>query len=107
MKSKILFILCLFIECLISAITNADTLNDVVKKETTIVTETSNIVNASEVPNDDIIEQSITIDELKEKADKGDTQSQLDLGYMFLYGKNGANIDYKQYLIHQVFAEFA
>lgn len=46
--------------------------------------------------NDDKKEEVITIDSLKEKADKGDIQSQLDLGYMFLYGANGANIDYKQ-----------
>lgn len=37
-----------------------------------------------------------TIDSLKEKAHNGDEQAQLDLGYMFLYGANGANIDYKQ-----------
>ena len=41
-------------------------------------------------------EPIIDIDELKNKASKGDIQAQLDLGYMFLYGKDGANIDYKQ-----------
>lgn len=42
--------------------------------------------------------EKITVDMLKEKADGGDIQSQLDLGYMFLYGSEGVNIDYKQAL---------
>ncbi len=38
------------------------------------------------------------IDELKDKAAKGDIEAQLNLGYMYLYGINGVNIDYKQAL---------
>ena len=38
------------------------------------------------------------IEELTKKADAGDVEAQLDLGYMYLYGVNGANIDYKQSL---------
>ena len=38
------------------------------------------------------------IDELKDKAAKGDVEAQLNLGYMYLYGINGVNIDYKQAL---------
>ena len=40
------------------------------------------------------------IDELKAKADGGDLEAQLDLGYMYLYGVNGTNIDYKQALTY-------
>ncbi len=43
---------------------------------------------------------NINIDELKKKAGNGDVQSQLDLGYMFLYGKDGANVDYKQAIFY-------
>ena len=45
------------------------------------------------VPQKEVV---VNIDELKKKAGNGDVQAQLDLGYMFLYGKDGANIDYKQ-----------
>ncbi len=38
------------------------------------------------------------IEELVKKADAGDVEAQLDLGYMYLYGINGVNIDYKQSL---------
>lgn len=38
------------------------------------------------------------IDELKDKAANGDVEAQLNLGYMYLYGINGVNIDYKQAL---------
>lgn len=38
------------------------------------------------------------IDELKTKAANGDIEAQLNLGYMYLYGINGVNIDYKQAL---------
>lgn len=37
-----------------------------------------------------------SLDELKKKADGGDVASQLDLGYMFLYGTNGATVNYQQ-----------
>ena len=36
-----------------------------------------------------------TLDELKEKAHSGDVETQLDLGYMYLYGVKGVNTDYK------------
>lgn len=41
---------------------------------------------------------NIPIDELKKKAASGDISAQLDLGYMYLYGLNGIDIDYKQAL---------
>lgn len=41
---------------------------------------------------------NISIDELKQKASAGDISAQLDLGYMYLYGLNGTDIDYKQSL---------
>lgn len=40
----------------------------------------------------------LSIDELKTNAEAGNVEAQLDLGYMYLYGVNGANIDYKQAL---------
>ena len=45
-------------------------------------------------------EKTISLDELKKKAESGDVQSQLDLGYMFLYGENGVNVDYKQAIMY-------
>lgn len=39
-----------------------------------------------------------SIEELKKKATSGDISAQLDLGYMYLYGLNGIDIDYKQAL---------
>ncbi len=61
-------------------------------------TSKDNLINIfTKISDDEKKEEKIiSIDELKEKADKGDIQSLLDLGYMFLYGENGANIDYKQ-----------
>ena len=38
------------------------------------------------------------VNDLKDKAAKGDVSALLDLGYMYLYGINGVNIDYKQAL---------
>lgn len=40
------------------------------------------------------------LDELKSKADAGDIEAQLNLGYTFLYGVNGVNADYKQALLY-------
>lgn len=40
------------------------------------------------------------IEELKAKAGNGDVDAQLDLGYTYLYGVNGTNIDYKQALTY-------
>lgn len=54
-----------------------------------------NIFRISE-PNKE--NENISIDELKTKASQGDVVAQLDLGYMYLYGLNGLNIDYKQAL---------
>jgi len=45
-------------------------------------------------------ENSKNFDELKARADAGDVEAQLDLGYTYLYGVNGTNIDYKQALTY-------
>jgi len=45
-------------------------------------------------------ENNQDFDELKAKADSGDVEAQLDLGYTYLYGVNGTNIDYKQALAY-------
>ena len=37
-----------------------------------------------------------TLEDLQDKAAKGDIEAQLNLGYMYLYGVNGTNIDYQQ-----------
>ena len=37
-----------------------------------------------------------TLEDLQSKAAKGDVEAQLNLGYMYLYGVNGTNIDYQQ-----------
>ena len=39
---------------------------------------------------------NISIDELKKRADDGDVDAQLEIGYKHLYGVDGVNIDYKQ-----------
>lgn len=59
-----------------------------------------NLINAFTDDKKEQKEETVSIDELKAKADAGDVQSQLDLGYMFLYGANGANIDYKQAIFY-------
>lgn len=52
-----------------------------------------NIFNTS---SSNSISKALSFEELKNKADNGDIASQLDLGYMFLYGTNGATVDYQQ-----------
>ena len=48
----------------------------------------------------------LTLDELRQNADNGDTEAQLDLGYMYLYGVNGVKVDYAQALhFYQMAAE--
>lgn len=42
--------------------------------------------------------KDISIDELKAKADKGDVEALLDMGYMYLYGTDGISIDHKKAL---------
>lgn len=61
-----------------------------------------NIFGLSDSDNATTTEKTvnISIDELKKKAGNGDVQAQLDLGYMFLYGKDGANVDYKQAIFY-------
>ncbi len=54
-----------------------------------------NIIGISEPEKENA---TISIDELKTKAAQGDITAQLDLGYMYLYGLNGLDIDYKQAL---------
>ena len=39
---------------------------------------------------------NISIEELKKRADSGDVDAQLEIGYKHLYGVDGVNIDYKQ-----------
>jgi hypothetical protein len=41
---------------------------------------------------------SVPLDSLKAKADSGNIEAQLDLGYTYLYGINGTPVDYKQAL---------
>ncbi|MBR2273538.1 MAG: sel1 repeat family protein [Alphaproteobacteria bacterium] len=50
-------------------------------------------------PSDSAEKFSATaLDELKAKAANGDVDAQLNLGYIYLYGVDGTNIDYKQAL---------
>ncbi|MBR5598565.1 MAG: sel1 repeat family protein [Alphaproteobacteria bacterium] len=63
------------------------------KENSTIIDNTLNLFGKT---NEEKDKKTITLDDIKAKADAGDVQSQLDLGYMFLYGENGANVDYKQ-----------
>ncbi len=69
-----------------SVVSNSDTTSSFAK-------DTLNIFNNDADKKEETV---ITIEDIKAKADNGDVQSQLDLGYMFLYGANGANVDYKQ-----------
>ncbi len=53
--------------------------------------------------NDD---KSLTLEELRQNAINGDTEAQLDLGYMYLYGVKGVKVDYSQALyFYQLAAE--
>lgn len=42
----------------------------------------------------------VNIEELKAKAENGDIEALLDLGYTYLYGTNGVNTNYKQALAY-------
>ncbi len=42
--------------------------------------------------------KNVNIDELKEKANEGDIEALLDMGYMYLYGTDGISIDHKKAL---------
>ena len=61
------------------------------------VTETSSGSSAI-TPQDTKDKAPETLEDLQEKALKGDVEAQLNLGYMYLYGVNGTNIDYQQAL---------
>lgn len=65
------------------------------ESSTTLIEKSLNIFK--KVSNNKIL-PTISVDELTKKADEGDIEAQLDLGYMFLYGVNGVNIDYKKSL---------
>ena len=50
--------------------------------------------------------KNLTLDELRQNALNGDTDAQLDLGYMYLYGVKGVKVDYTQALrFYQLAAE--
>lgn len=61
------------------------------------VTETSSGSSAI-TPQEAKAKAPDTLEDLQEKALKGDVEAQLNLGYMYLYGVNGTNIDYQQAL---------
>jgi len=94
--SHILFALVLF------SATNACAQDaDVAKQKTVDATVNSNITPATETPAETNINEATTdLEQLKTLADGGDVEAQLNLGYTYLYGLNGANIDYKQALAY-------
>lgn len=59
------------------------------------VTETSSGSSAI-TPQENKDKNPDTLEDLQDKAAKGDVEAQLNLGYMYLYGVNGTNIDYQQ-----------
>jgi len=67
----------------------------------TVITETK-VVKETSAQNatDEKEAEEFNIDELKEKAANGDVEAQLNLGYAYLYGLNGVNVDYKQALTY-------
>lgn len=73
----------------------AQNTQETVITETKVATDTS----ATEVA-DEKTKEEFDIDALKEKAADGDVEAQLNLGYAYLYGLNGVNVDYKQALIY-------
>ena len=74
---------------------------DVAKQETVEATVNANIIPATETPTENNInEVNADLEQLKAQADSGDVEAQLNLGYTYLYGLNGANIDYKQALAY-------
>lgn len=67
----------------------------------TVITETKVAKDTSAAETtDEKAPEEFNIDELKEKAANGDVESQLNLGYAYLYGLNGVNVDYRQALIY-------
>ena len=67
------------------------------KTSNSIVESTLNLFkkgsSSEKVPSD-------PIEDLIKRAKEGNVEAQLDLGYMYLYGVNGVNIDYKQSLYY-------
>lgn len=67
----------------------------------TVITETKVAKDTSDTEaSDEKATEEFNIDELREKAANGDVEAQLNLGYAYLYGLNGVNVDYKQALIY-------
>lgn len=74
----------------------AQNTQETVITETKVAKETSSATTSDEKST----VEEFNIDELKEKAADGDVEAQLNLGYAYLYGLNGVNIDYKQALTY-------
>ncbi|MCM1323518.1 MAG: sel1 repeat family protein [Acetobacter sp.] len=71
--------------------------NTTSKKSFSLFDQAVNLFSSSK-PNES--SKNLNIDELKAKADKGDVEALLDLGYMYLYGTDGIAVDHKQALAY-------
>lgn len=81
--------------------------NKISKTTTSKVTSTSgDTLELFEQNTNSKTKKDLTLEELRQIALNGDTEAQLDLGYMYLYGVKGVKVDYTQALyFYQLAAE--
>lgn len=79
----------------------------ITKTTTSKVTSTSgDTLELFEQDTNSKTKKDLTLEELRQAALNGDTEAQLDLGYMYLYGVKGVKVDYTQALyFYQLAAE--
>lgn len=85
----------------------ASSADKITKTTTSKITSTSgDALELFEQDTNSKTKKELTLEELRQIALNGDTEAQLDLGYMYLYGVKGVKVDYAQALyFYQLAAE--
>lgn len=81
---------------------------DKITKTTTskVISTSGDAIELFEQDTNSKTKKDLTLEELRQNALNGDTEAQLDLGYMYLYGVKGVKVDYAQALhFYQLAAE--
>lgn len=101
MKNMFKIFLCLFLGFTTKAysLDNHTTSSITSVKDNAIFISNASI-NPAEMTKNSAVSSEGGLDELKAKAEAGDVEAQLNLGYIYLYGIDGVNIDYKQALAY-------
>ena len=88
-----------FVLCLGLLIGHNSFAQNIAKTDTNPGTQAST-GSAEKNENSNSLSQAYDIEDLKKKATEGDVDAQLNLGYIYLYGIDGNNVDYKQALTY-------